>query len=863
MAFRSDITLHRLRLGILGIILALTVAACGSVGVSSGPGSAASGITGPTTTTTNSPPQISGTPPTSVIAGSSYAFTPTATDADGDALTFTVANLPDWASFDPSTGKLSGTPPPASIGTYTSISISVSDGPTSASLAPFSIAVVAPLTISGNPPTVITVGSNYTFQPTTNAPSGTALTFSIANAPAWATFNTTTGTLSGTATQSGTFSNIVISVSDGTQTSALDAFSISVATPNPVNQPPTISGQPPTSVTAGVAYTFTPAASDPDGDSLTFSVANRPAWLTFSSATGTLSGTPGAANVGTYAGIIISVSDGTSSVALPAFSIQVTAALTISGTPQGSVAAGAAYFFQSKTNASAGTKLTFSVQNQPSWASFSSSTGALSGTPSGNQVGTYSNIVISVTDGTQTSSLPAFSIKVTGALTIAGTPPTQVTAGTAYSFMPTTNASSSTALTFSIQNKPSWAAFSTSTGMLSGTPASNQVGTYSNVAISVTDGTQTSSLPAFSIKVVAANTLTISGTPAGSVNVGSTYSFTPTVSNPGGAPLTFSIQNKPSWASFSGSTGQLTGAPVAASAGTYSNIVIGVTDGTQTSSLPAFSIKVAAANTLTISGTPASSVNVGSTYGFTPTVSNPGGAPLTFSIQNKPSWASFSGSTGQLTGAPAAASAGTYSNIVIGVTDGTQTSSLPAFSIKVVANTLTISGTPASSVNVGSPYSFTPTVTNPGGASLTFSIQNKPSWASFNSANGQLAGTPAAASAGTYSNIVIGVTDGTSSPTLPPFAITVSQVANGTATLDWTSVTQNTNGSTLTNLAGYHVHYGTQASNLSQTVQIANPTVTTYVLTNLASGTWYFAISAYTSGGVEGDLSNVGQKTIQ
>jgi hypothetical protein len=682
MAFRSDITLHRLRLAILGIALALAVTACGSVGVSSGPASTASGITGPTATTTNSPPQISGTPPTSVIAGSSYAFTPTATDADGDTLSFTVVNLPEWASFDPSTGKLSGTPPPASIGTYTSISISVSDGQTSASLAPFSIAVVPPLTISGNPPTVIAVGSNYTFQPSTNAPSGTALTFSITNEPAWATFSTSTGTLSGTPTQPGTFSNIVISVSDGTQTSALDAFSISVATPNPTNQPPTISGQPPTSVTAGVAYSFTPAASDPDGDRLSFSVANRPAWLTFSSATGTLSGTPGAANVGTYSGIIISVSDGTISVALPAFSIQVTAALTISGTPQGSVAAGAAYFFQPKTNASAGTKLSFSVQNQPSWTSFSTATGALSGTPSGSQVATYSNIVISVTDGTQTSSLPAFSIKVTAALTISGSPPTQVTAGTAYSFKPTTNASSSTALTFSIQNQPSWASFSTSTGMLSGTPSSSQVATYSNVVISVTNGTQTSSLPAFSIKVVAANTLAISGTPSSAVNVGSTYSFTPTV-------------------------------------------------------------------------------------------------------------------------------------------------------------------------------------TNPGGAALTFSIQNKPSWATFNSSNGQLAGTPTAASAGTYSNIVIGVTDGTSSPSLAPFAITVNQVANGTATLDWTSVTQNNNGSALTNLAGYHVHYGTSASNLSQNVQIANPTVTTYVVTNLSSGTWYFGVSAYTTSGTEGEMSNVGQKTIQ
>ena len=241
------------------------------------------------------------------------------------------------------------------------------------------------------------------------------------------------------------------------------------------------------------------------------------------------------------------------------------------------------------------------------------------------------------------------------------------------------------------------------------------------------------------------------------------------------------------------------------------------------------------AGTLTISGAPAPSVNVGSAYKFVPTVANPNGGSLTFSIQNKPSWAIFSSANGQLSGTPAAAAAGTYSGIVISVTDGTQTSSLSAFSIKVVSpGTLTISGTPAASVNVGSAYSFVPTVANPNGGSLTFSIQNKPSWATFTSANGQLSGTPAAASAGTYSGIVISVTDGTSTATLPTFSITVNQASNGTATLDWTSVTQNTNGTAVT-VAGYYIYYGSSAGSMTKTIQVTNPTVTSYVVSNLSS----------------------------
>jgi hypothetical protein len=278
--------------------------------------------------------------------------------------------------------------------------------------------------------------------------------------------------------------------------------------------------------------------------------------------------------------------------------------------------------------------------------------------------------------------------------------------------------------------------------------------------------------------------------------------------------------------------------------------------------LPAFSIKVTA--TLTISGSPPTQVTAGTAYSFKPSTNAAGTIALTFSIQNKPSWATFSSSSGTLSGAPSASQVGTYSNIAISVTDGTQTSSLPAFAIKVVAaNNLTISGTPSSSVNVNSPYSFTPTVNNPGGAQLTFNIQNKPSWASFSSSNGQLTGTPAAASAGTYSSIMISVSDGTTNASLPAFSITVNQASSGTANLDWTSVTQNTNGTALTNLAGYNVHYGTSASNMNQTVKITNPTVTAYVLTNLSAGTWYFGVAAYTSAGIEGAMSNVGSKTIQ
>src|SRR5262249_43353816 len=111
----------------------------------------------------NRAPTISGTPLTSVMQGTAYSFTPTGADADGNTLTFSVTNLPAWATFNSSTGRVSGTPSAGQVGTYSNVTISVSDGSASASLTAFNIQVVATATgsatLTWTPPTQNTDGS--------------------------------------------------------------------------------------------------------------------------------------------------------------------------------------------------------------------------------------------------------------------------------------------------------------------------------------------------------------------------------------------------------------------------------------------------------------------------------------------------------------------------------------------------------------------------------------------------------------------------------------------------------------------------------------------------------------------------------
>ena len=174
----------------------------------------------------------------------------------------------------------------------------------------------------------------------------------------------------------------------------------------------------------------------------------------------------------------------------------------------------------------------------------------------------------------------------------------------------------------------------------------------------------------------------------------------------------------------------------------------------------------------------------------------------------------------------------------------------------------TISGSPPGSVVQGTAYAFTPTASDPDGNTLTFSVTNLPAWASFNATNGRISGTPTSGQVGTYSNIRISVSDGTTSTSLAAFSIQVVGTATGSAMLTWTPPTQNTDGSPLNNLAGYRVYWGTQQGNYPNSVTLSNPGLASYVVDQLTPAQWYFVVTAYSSTGVESSFSNIASKQV-
>jgi hypothetical protein len=175
----------------------------------------------------------------------------------------------------------------------------------------------------------------------------------------------------------------------------------------------------------------------------------------------------------------------------------------------------------------------------------------------------------------------------------------------------------------------------------------------------------------------------------------------------------------------------------------------------------------------------------------------------------------------------------------------------------------TLTGSAVTSVAANANYTFAPAAIDPDGDPLAFQISNKPVWATFDTVTGKLSGLPSLAHAGEYPNIVISVNDGTTSSSLPPFAIKVNgPAASPTVSLAWTAPTLNEDGTVLSDLAGYTIVYGSSRTALDKSIRIANPGIDQYVLDSLPAGTYYFGVKAFTSTGVESTTSNIVTRTI-
>ncbi|MFO7766739.1 MAG: putative Ig domain-containing protein [Pelovirga sp.] len=361
-----------------------------------------------------------------------------------------------------------------------------------------------------------------------------------------------------------------------------------------VNNPPVFDPIGNKTVIEGALLTFVVAATDEDGDSLNFTTSELPGGAEFSTTTQTFSWIPGMNQAGNY-NVSFTVSDGQASdsetISIAVTNVNQAPVLETIGAQ--SLEAGDDYNLLVHASDPDGDHLRYSATDLPDNSVFAPSTRSFSWNPSNQQAGTHAVTFVVSDDDLQDSETVSFTVVRANEPPVLNTIGAQtVSEGDLLQFNVSTTTESEN-FDFSGAGLPAGASFDTASKTFSWTPDYDQAGSFT-ATFTVTDGTDTDSEDV-AITVYDTNrSPVISGSPNHTASVGQTYQFAPSASDPDADTLEFAISELPFWASFDPQTGVLSGTPVSQDVGVSSNIVISVSDGSLSASLPAFSIEVVA-----------------------------------------------------------------------------------------------------------------------------------------------------------------------------------------------------------------------------------------------------------------------------
>jgi len=267
----------------------------------------------------NRPPDLVDQADTTVVENQYLTFTLVATDPDGDSISYSSPDLPAGATLNSATGVFEWTPTYAQAGLYTARVIATDNGPSA--LADTEQVDITVTDIDG-PPDLIdqadtTVAENQylTFTLMATDPDGDTISLSSPDLPTGAMLNSVTGVFEWTPAydQGGNHPITFLATDNGSP--ALADTEQTVITVGNVNRPPSLSDQADTTVAENDLLTFTLAASDPDGDSLSFSSPDLPTGATLNSVTGVFEWTPAYDQAGAYTVTFIATDDGVPALA--------------------------------------------------------------------------------------------------------------------------------------------------------------------------------------------------------------------------------------------------------------------------------------------------------------------------------------------------------------------------------------------------------------------------------------------------------------------------------------------------------------------------------------------------------------------
>ncbi len=783
-----------------------------------------------TVNSSNAAPVLAAIGNKSVNENSTLQVALSATDANGDALSFSATNLPAFATLSDNgdgTALLTFSPGFADAGSYSGIEIRVTDNGT----PPLFDSETITLTVNNvnRAPVLAAIGNQSVDEGATLSvnlsatdPDGDSLFFSAGNLPAFATLSdngdgTALLTLQPGFADAGTYSSVTLTVSDnGLPASQSDSETITV-TVNNVNRAPVLAAIGDQAMPEGAVLQLPLSATDPDGDTLSFSTANLPAFAGLSDngdGTGTLTFQPGFADAGSYPNIQVTVSDN----GVPVLSDQVSFTLTVSDSNRAPVivaidnqvmSEGDTLEIAVSASDPDGHTLSLSAANLPVFGTFTDhggGSGTLRFLPGFDAAGNYPGIAVTATD----NGAPVQSATEIFSLTVSGTNRAPVLAAVADQVMnegdTLTLALSASdpdgdALSFSLNQGPAFAALvdhGNGSATLTLQPGFDAAGTYPEIEIVVTDAGSPPLSGSETFKLTVNN---VNRAPAllaiadQSVPEGQSRSLGVSASDPDGNLITLSVHNLPPFASFSssGGSGTLQFSPGFLDEGSYPGIeVVAVDNGT-----PALSDTVRFDLTVPNTNRPPqvaalddTVMDVAKILTIAVSASDPDPENTTIILlaPNLPGFGTFSNNgdgTGMLHFAPGAADVGDYPIEVVALDNGTpQLSDTARFILSVdnINEAPVIAAIPDQQMSEGETLDVVVTATDPdpGGQQIVISTHDLPPFGTFtNTGNGSgvLHFSPGYADAGSYLIEVIAIDNG--SPQLADtaqFTLTVGEV---------------------------------------------------------------------------------------
>lgn len=495
---------------------------------------------------------------------------------------------------------------------------------------------------------------------------GDEIIYSAPVLPPWLLFDADAQTLSGTPANDDVGTHeVTLSISDGT-VSVDSSFTIRVQN---ANDAPTFILMPDTLATQDVPYASAVAATDIDGDTLSYSAPEVPLWLSFDTVSLILSGTPTNSEVGTH-DVTLSIFDGTVSVD-SSFTIRVenvNDAPVFLSTPDLVTLEDALYSYAVLAEDIDGDTLRYDAPVIPLWLSFDTVSLILSGTPLNEHVGEH-NVVLTINDGTE-EVVQDFTLEVLNTNdppVVTSTPVTEARPGVAYTYTIIAEDEDGDALTYTARTLPGWLNFNPVTHTLSATPGEGDIGDQF-VIIRISDG---------SLYVDHTFVITVSTTnhapyftsePKTTIKVGDSYVYALIAQDIDGDVLSYSAPVLPDWLTFYDATNVISGIPQNVDIGQH-DVTVSVSDGT-VSAEQKFRIHVEGINNApTFTSTPETSVMAGDLYVYYATAEDADGDELTFSAPVLPDWLNFDASMHAIYGTPGNKDARDH-NVTLRVSDG-------------------------------------------------------------------------------------------------------------------------------------------------------------------------------------------------